>query len=113
MLKPDKVRKIEKWYPFAALSDPIAGQYHLDRINNLKTQPELSEEQIEEINQVMLAIRPKETKIALKYFKDGQIIAITGRVDKVNLIDRFIIIQETKYEFTAFISIEITGENSE
>ncbi|TLG70255.1 YolD-like family protein [Culicoidibacter larvae] len=113
MLKPDKVRKIEKWYPFAALSDPIAGQYHLDRINNLKTQPELSEEQIEEINQVMLDIRPKETKIALKYFNSGQIVAITGRVDKVDMIDRFIIIQDTKYEFTAFISIELAGENGE
>ena len=75
-------RGMKKWAPYKSLIEQGAALNKLRYQKNKIEKPKISNERAEEINSI-LSFYDNET-LAIKYFKDGYLYWIDGKLDKID-----------------------------
>lgn len=104
MKKQDSQRGMKKWQPFNAL------EHYDDYINSTFSykqkveKPTLSEEQIEEINNMLILYNHDEVNIT--HYKQGEILQIKGIINKIDVPNQVITINKTRIFLSNLLKIE-------
>ncbi|TLG72153.1 YolD-like family protein [Culicoidibacter larvae] len=100
-----KPRGIIKWHPFNAVDDMVAAQYEVDRINNIKPQPELSIDQLENLQRDIETAFLQQAMITIHYYEEHAIQSVTGIISKIDLIAGCVYIDRTTVELISICYI--------
>lgn len=100
-----KPRGIIKWHPFNAVDDMVAAQYEVDRLNNIKPQPELSDDQLANLQRDIETAFLQQAVITVHYYADAHIESVTGIVTKIDLIAGYVYIEATAVELISICYI--------
>lgn len=99
-------RNIVKWQPFSAV---IPGSYIVNKIINDKCKvkkPELSEEQIKEIEELVVISYSNQEPFHFHYFYNGKIIIKYGFVKEINsVLKKILLNDDTSLFFNQIVSI--------
>ncbi|MBA8761243.1 YolD-like family protein [Staphylococcus coagulans] len=87
-----KGRGIVKWAPFATLPEQFSEIKQFEA-NQLKiNRPDLSEDQINEINQMLHFKIAKNAFTQISYWRSGQIHTIQGYIASINTLENILVI---------------------
>ena len=104
MKNTNSQRGMKKWQPFNALEHY---DEYLDVIyheKEKKDKPSLSEEQINDINYALSFYNHNEVNI--HYFKQGEILQITGIINKIDTPNQVLTINKIRIFFSNLLKIE-------
>ena len=104
MKNTNSQRGMKKWQPFNALEHY---DEYLDVIyheKEKKDKPSLSEEQINDINYALSIYNHYEVNI--HYFKQGEILQITGIINKIDTPNQVLTINKIRIFFSNLLKIE-------
>lgn len=101
-------RNMVKWQPFSAV---IPGSYIVNKITNDKNKvrkPELSEEQLKEIENLVIISYSNQEAFHFHYFCNGKMLIKYGFIKEINSISKKILLNDgTFLFFNQIISITI------
>lgn len=97
-------RKMIKWKPFNTLLKykDILG---IERNRSLIDKPVIMEDRIIKIDNILKDVN-ENTLVKVKYFNKGVLFYITGNIKKVNEIEKYILINNTRIYYKNLIDIE-------
>ena len=99
-------RGIIKWQPFNSCIEP---KYIIKEINSEKNKinfPILSEEQLDEIGEKIIDVYNLKISATVKYFFNGKIFNITGKINYLNIQSKKIVINNSTIFFKQIIDIK-------
>ena len=94
-------RKMVKWKPFNTLLK-YKDILDIERNRNLIDKPVIMEDRITKIDNIL-----KDALVKVKYFNKGILFYITGNIKKVNEIEKYILINNTRIYYKNLIDIEV------
>lgn len=101
-------RNMVKWQPFSAV---IPGSYVVNKIINSKNKikkPELSDEQLKEIENLVIISYSNQESFHFRYFYNGKILIKYGFIKEINPISKKILLNDgTLLFFNQIINISI------
>lgn len=101
---PSKDRQ-GKWLPFDALTGFKTSlrkvEYDKDKINK----PVISLDQLEEMNEVITSALNLQEEVIIKFYRGGYIYEISGLINKVDPINKVIIIADQNIKFNMIVNI--------
>jgi len=99
-------RKMMKWMPFNALLEQ--GDHIRDLLNgrSKKEMPLLSEDQLSELNYKLEVAYLFKNEVLITYFRDGAIYKIEGVINRTDIYNKLIFIDEAFVSALQIISIE-------
>ncbi len=100
------MRGMIKWKPFNSLLNSKDIKEIINK-RNLIQKPNIMEDQINKINFILLESINKNLTIQIKYFHLGTLKNITGKLENINQIEKYILINKTRIYFKDLINIEI------
>lgn len=83
-------RGMKKWAPYRSLPEKDIADIKMKKNKNKISKPLISNEEAEEINQLL---SNHEDELVFTIFKDGSLIDIVGEIKKVDEINREIILK--------------------
>ena len=98
-------RKMVKWKPFNTLLK-YKDILDIERNRNLIDKPVIMEDRIIKIDNILKDAN-ENTLVKVKYFNKGILFYITGNIKKVNKIEKYILINNTRIYYKNLIDIEI------
>ncbi|MDN3365492.1 YolD-like family protein [Priestia megaterium] len=78
-------RGMQKWRPFASIPEQHIGLTKVLEGLNKVEKPILSEDQQEQINEIIMHSCGTKVKVLLTYFKRGELITETCIIDSINI----------------------------
>ncbi len=99
-------RGIIKWQPFNSLFNPINIIDDINDSKNRKKFPELSEDQIKEIEEKIMEAYNLKLIINLKYYYDGRIKNIKGKISFLNIPKKLLYLNNLELYFKQILEIE-------
>lgn len=100
-----KDRGIIKWQPFNSV---ISSQKIMENLRKEKEKvekPILSDEEIKEIEEKIIEAYYSQELVILKFYKDGYINSLRGKIKKIDQITKMIYFNDTKIFFKQILSI--------
>lgn len=97
-------RGMKKWQPFNALehfNEYISESY---KEKNLLKRPQLSQEQIDELNNSLTIYNHDEVNIT--HYKQGEILQTKGIINKIDVPNQVLTINKTKILFMNLLKID-------
>ena len=91
-------RGMRKWRPFASMPEQYIGLNKVLEGLNKVEKPILSEDQQEQINEVLLSSLQANKKVHLTYYKRGELITETCSIDSVNVHTKTIYFVDEVFE---------------
>lgn len=98
-------RKMVKWKPFNTLLK-YKDILDIERNRSLIDKPVIMEDRIIKIDNILKNVN-ENTLVKVKYFNKGILFYITGKIKKVNEIEKYILINNTRIYYKNLIDIEI------
>lgn len=98
-------RKMIKWKPFNTLLK-YKDILDIERNRSLIDKPVIMEDRIIKIDNLLKDIN-ENTLVKVKYFNKGILFYITGKIKKVNEIEKYILINNTRIYYKNLIDIEV------
>lgn len=98
-------RKMIKWKPFNTLLK-YKDILDIERNRSLIDKPVIMEDRIIKIDNILKDVN-ENTLVKVKYFNKGILFYITGNIKKVNIIEKYILINNTRIYYKNLIDIEI------
>lgn len=98
-------RKMIKWKPFNTLLK-YKDILDIERNRSLIDKPVIMEDRIIKIDNLLKDVN-ENTLVKVKYFNKGVLFYITGNIKKVNEIEKYILINNTRIYYKNFIDIEV------
>lgn len=98
-------RKMIKWKPFNTLLK-YKDILDIERNRSLIDKPVIMEDRIIKIDNILKDVN-ENTLVKVKYFNKGVLFYITGNIKKVNEIEKYILINNTRIYYKNFIDIEV------
>lgn len=104
-------RGMVKWQPFASLPEQANYIKRVLYEHNKQEKPELSIEQLEELNKQILEAYHSGALVMITYYHDGYVYLVEGVIEKIDPIHQGIVIkngeQSGHFAFSNIISIQI------
>ena len=97
-------RKMIKWKPFNTLLK-YKDILDIERNRSLKDKPVIMEDRVIKIDNILKNVN-ENTLVKVKYFNKGILFYITGNIKKVNEIEKYILINNTRIYYKNLIDIE-------
>lgn len=97
-------RKMIKWKPFNTLLK-YKDILDIERNRSLIDKPVIMEDRIIKIDNILKDVN-ENTLFKVKYFNKGVLFYITGKIKKVNEIEKYILINNTRIYYKNLIDIE-------
>ncbi len=97
-------RKMIKWKPFNTLLK-YKDILDIERNRSLIDKPVIMEDRIIKIDNILKDVN-ENTLVKVKYFNKGMLFYITGNIKKVNKIEKYILINNTRIYYKNLIDIE-------
>ena len=101
-------RGMKKWAPFSSLIEQATCLEEMKYQRNKVSKPILTEDQIEKINYVLQSYQ-KGKIVKIKFFHDGYLYIINTSIQKIDLDNRVLVLENGKLSFSNIVDIE-TGE---
>lgn len=98
-------RKMVKWKPFNTLLK-YKDILDIERNRSLIDKPVIMEDRIIKIDNLLKDVN-ENTLVKVKYFNKGVLFYITGNIKKVNEIEKYILINNTRIYYKNLIDIEV------
>lgn len=98
-------RKMVKWKPFNTLLK-YKDILDIERNRSLIDKPVIMEDRIIKIDNILKDVN-ENTLVKVKYFNKGILFYITGKIKKVNEIEKYILINNTRIYYKNLIDIEV------
>lgn len=98
-------RKMVKWKPFNTLLK-YKDILDIERNRSLIDKPVIMEDRIIKIDNILKDVN-ENTLVKVKYFNKGVLFYITGKIKKVNEIEKYILINNTRIYYKNLIDIEV------
>lgn len=98
-------RKMIKWKPFNTLLK-YKDILDIERNRSLIDKPVIMEDRIIKIDNILKDVN-ENTLVKVKYFNKGVLFYITGKIKKVNEIEKYILINNTRIYYKNLIDIEV------
>lgn len=98
-------RKMIKWKPFNTLLK-YKDILDIERNRSLIDKPVIMEDRIIKIDNLLKEVN-ENTLVKVKYFNKGILFYITGKIKKVNEIEKYILINNTRIYYKNLIDIEV------
>ena len=98
-------RKMVKWKPFNTLLK-YKDILDIERNRSLINKPVIMEDRIIKINNILKDAN-ENTLVKVKYFNKGMLLNITGNIKNVNVIEKYILINDTRIYYKNLIDIEV------
>ena len=92
-------RGMVKWEPFRSITEQWTGLHNVMEDLNKIDKPVLSDDQLEEINQVLAEALQNKREVYLTYFKNGQCITETCKIHMINLHNKNLYYIDDVFEF--------------
>ena len=96
-------RGMKKYLPFASLTEQAQYLSKMMEEKSKVTKPQISIEQAEKINKILLNYHSQE--LVIKFYIDGHIYNYEGRIDKINKKEKILIIHDYILSFSNIIDI--------
>lgn len=90
-------RGIKKWAPYKSLIEQTDSLRDLDESMDVDEKPMISEDQAEEINEVLVNYHGQE--VTAKYYKNRKIHIIKGTILKIDPYNRILVFEDVKVRF--------------
>ena len=100
-------RKMMKWMPFNAL---LAQGEHIGNLLTARTKtqmPDLSIDQLSELNYKLEVAYLFKNEVSITYFKDGDIYTIQGTITRTDIYNKLIFIDDSFVSALQIINIEV------
>ena len=94
-----------KWKPFNTLLK-YKDILDIERNRSLIDKPVIMEDRITKINNILKDAN-ENTLVKVKYFNKGMLFYITGNIKNVNVIEKYILINNTRIYYKNLIDIEV------
>ena len=94
-----------KWKPFNTLLK-YKDILDIERNRSLINKPVIMEDRIIKINNILKDAN-ENTLVKVKYFNKGMLFYITGNIKSVNVIEKYILINNTRIYYKNLIDIEV------
>ncbi|MBZ6485096.1 YolD-like family protein [Priestia aryabhattai] len=88
-----------KWEPFRSITEQWTGLHNIMEDLNKIENPILSDDQLEEINQVLAEALQNKKRVYLTYYKNDQCIAETCMIHMINLHNKNLYYIDDVFEF--------------
>lgn len=98
-------RKMVKWKPFNTLLK-YKDILDIERNRSLIDKPIIMEDRIVKIDNILKDVN-ENTLVKVKYFNKGMLLNITGNIKNVNVIEKYILINNTRIYYKNLIDIEV------
>lgn len=98
-------RKMVKWKPFNTLLK-YKDILDIERNRSLIDKPVIMEDRIIKIDNILKDAN-ENTLVKVKYFNKGILFYITGNIKNVNIIEKYILINNTRIYYKNLIDIEV------
>lgn len=98
-------RKMVKWKPFNTLLK-YKDILDIERNRSLIDKPVIMEDRIIKIDNILKNVN-ENTLVKVKYFNKGILFYITSNIKKVNEIEKYILINNTRIYYKNLIDIEV------
>ena len=98
-------RKMVKWKPFNTLLK-YKDILDIERNRSLIDKPIIMEDRIVKIDNILKDVK-ENTLVKVKYFNKGMLLNITGNIKNVNVIEKYILINDTRIYYKNLIDIEV------
>lgn len=98
-------RGMKKFLPFASLKEQAIFLVAMQEEKKKVEKPEISEDTILEINRILTEYSGENA--LFYYFDRGYIKSFTGKIKKIDVINRALLFEDTKILFTNLLNIEI------
>ena len=98
-------RKMVKWKPFNTLLK-YKDILDIERNRSLIDKPIIMEDRIVKIDNILKDVN-ENTLVKVKYFNKGMLLNITGNIKSVNVIEKYILINNTRIYYKNLIDIEV------
>lgn len=92
-------RGMVKWEPFRSITEQWTGLHNVMEDLNKIEKPVLSDDQLEEINQVLAEALQNKKEVYLTYYKNGQCITETCKIHMINLHNKNLYYIDDVFEF--------------
>lgn len=100
-------RKIAAYLGFDALKGLNESINQENKKSNKIKRPQLSEDELNEMDLILLRCYRMKKEIIIKYFHKGKILKHIGFIDRINLIDKSIITTNNKkIDFVSILGLE-------
>lgn len=97
-------RGMIKWKPFNTLLN--SNDMHMIELERKKIdKPVIMEDRILEINDVLTMAITENMQIKVKYFSKGFLLNKSGTIDKVNILEKYILVNNARIYFRDIINI--------
>jgi len=103
--KMSRVHRAKQFMPFSALPGLQEALRQKEIEHCLMERPELSEEAAEAINSELVCVNVGDS-IEVKYFKEGRILTLHGRVEKIDKTYRRMIISEREIRIDDLLEVK-------
>lgn len=97
-------RGMAKWLPYKSLVEQAPILTRLLYEKNKKPKPHIARERAEEINEVLTHYSGEEIK--LTFWDDGYVYCTNGRIEKIDLLNKRLQVEETFYPFSSITNLE-------
>ena len=100
------MRGMIKWKPFNTLlkeSDII----EIEQKKQLINKPTLMTDRINYINETLIEALKNNLNTNIEYFSHGMLKTTNGKIDKLNTLEKYILINKTRIYFKNLINIKI------
>lgn len=94
-----------KWKPFNTLLK-YKDILDIERNRSLIDKPIIMEDRIVKIDNILKDVN-ENTLVKVKYFNKGMLFYITGNIKSVNVIEKYILINDTRIYYKNLIDIEV------
>lgn len=94
-----------KWKPFNTLLK-YKDILDIEKNRSLIDKPVIMEDRIIKINNILKDAN-ENTLVKVKYFNKGMLFYITGNIKSVNVIEKYILINNTRIYYKNLIDIEV------
>ena len=95
------------WLPFYTFSNQANIKNEIEMGKSLITKPQILEDRINEINNSLIFSYENNLCIKVKYFEYGMFNYYTGFIKKIDIINKFLIIDNKKLYFKNILKIDI------
>ncbi len=109
--KMPRINRAAQFAPFDALKGLHDALREKEKENEKIVKEELTDEQIKELSNAVLSLRNGDL-VCVKFYSCGNLLTLHGKV-KVNLAQRFLIVNSRRIVFDDLISIEKIKEQKD
>lgn len=102
------MRGMIKWKPFNTLlrtSDILL----LSKQKEIEEKPSISKDRIIKINRILKEAIENKLGVQIKYWHINKIIYMKGKIEKINAIEKYILVNNYRMYFKNIIDINIIG----